>query len=372
MQETEKYMPSILSTISRSLVWGFLFALSFPVAASFVFLVLTVLSENSMGNPVWLLYLPFRWPTGAFTGFIFGAVLALLMRSTVELTGKQILIHTPLRRKSFHVSEFQKPVITHKTHILSYGKFTTVKCRLVFHPQVNTQSMTAPTVSENYQVQRLYGFREKELEILLAAIRRRQMSQLSSEEKIMIQEQYQEDIWKTQTSENETGCTFSIPASALVSKEKKWLQKLTVILICVIAVIGGLDLLEINSSHVLDIRLLFLTLLALAIPVLLLSAWVSLYFRRKICAESITIGPEYLSVNGNYYSFSALYRLKLTSPRKRSSSAFPVQHYMYLTTSGGTEKYWLGSEASFDEYSILCGQLENALIFFPDKLEYVK
>lgn len=63
-------------------------------------------------------------------------------------------------------------------------------------------------------------------------------------------------------------------------------------------------------------------------------------------------------------------KIRLTSPRKKSSSIFPVQRYIYVSANGMTKKYWLGSEVSFRAYGSLCRSLELSMVLHPSKLRY--
>lgn len=122
--------------------------------------------------------------------------------------------------------------------------------------------------------------------------------------------------------------------------------------------------------HILTLRFLFLTLLALMLLALLLAMYIGLARKRGICAERIVTDGEHLTIGGDYYSYAYIEKIRLTSPRKKSSSIFPVQRYIYVSANGMTKKYWLGSEVSFRAYGSLCRSLELSMVLHPSKLRY--
>ena len=187
---------------------------------------------------------------------------------------------------------------------------------------------------------RLYGFGEKDLEKLLAVLREKQMKYMEIEKRFALVETYEKNASEALFSERKrehssTVCTdladdktvkgeYLLPPKQLIAKEKNTVRK------------------------------------------------IGLIFLGRICARRILIGGEFIQIGEDTYTYTGIESIRLTSPRKESDSIFPVQRYLTVRTCGKKHKYWLGSQSSFGDYEKLCQELEQAMVFYPMKLEYGK
>lgn len=317
--------------VLRAGVYGVLAGCVLSLTASFVLVWIP---------GAWWLYCVFRWPTGLLFGLLlsFGAV--FLSQSSVEIEGERICVRRAGHKEYFHLTQFAGSSVTRNTHIGSYSKFTTVKCYLDF------------TTPEGIRRCRLYGFGERDLERVLEAVRGGQAGQLDDREK----------------TENE----FLFSSSMLIMRERDCMRKIGLVAFGAAAAVGIIDAYEMIGKHTFRIQLLFLTLLALMLLIFVFATYAGLSKKRKICAERIVIDGDHILVGIDYYSCSVIEKIRLTSPRKKSDSVFPVQRYMYISSEGKTRKYWLGSEVSSRGlYGSFCVSLEQAMVLYPDKLKYI-
>ena len=187
---------------------------------------------------------------------------------------------------------------------------------------------------------RLYGFGEKDLEKLLAVLREKQMKYMEIEKRFALVETYEKNASEALFSERKrehssTVCTdladdktvkgeYLLPPKQLIAKEKNTVRK------------------------------------------------IGLIFLGRICARRILIGGEFIQIGEDTYTYTGTESIRLTSPRKESDSIFPVQRYLTVRAGGKKHKYWLGSQSSFGDYEKLCQELEQAMVFYPMKLEYGK
>lgn len=350
--EVKKYTGSLRAMILRIFRYGLVLSGIFSLAAVF-------LLAGIPGSVAWAFYRIFRWPSAVVSGMILGTAVVLSRRTVVEIRNDEIMIRTAGSKKHFRPEQFVDSSILRKTHILSYSKYTTVKCDLIFEGMSGRERC------------RLYGFGEKELETVLAAIRSRQADGLTDEEKSEIVREYENDALDNFLYGNENENEFLLTVSELIGRERACLKKISLIMLCTILVIVALVVWELMTEGTFTVQLLFLTAAAFAMVMILLVLYVGLGYKRRICADKIVIGGNHLRAGGRYYAYSAIWSIRMTSPRKRSSSIFPVQHYMYVRTAEGKEKYWLGSEVSFAGYDGLCRMLEHAMVRYPDKVKYV-
>ena len=120
----------------------------------------------------------FPWVLPVFWGMLLAAAGVLLGRTVVEITDETIHVGTILEKELYRLDQFGHPVIERKEHIFIFLKFISVKCFLVFRR------------TEDIKRCRLHGFREKDMEKTLSAIRIRQARQLMPEKRIAIAESY--------------------------------------------------------------------------------------------------------------------------------------------------------------------------------------
>ena len=203
-----------------------------------------------------------------------------------------------------------------------------VKCYLIFCKDNEVKKI------------RLYGFGEKDLEKLLAVLREKQMKYMEIEKRFALVETYEKNASEALFSERKrehssTVCTdladdktvkgeYLLLPKQLIAKEKNTVRK------------------------------------------------IGLIFLGRICARRILIGGEFIQIGEDTYTYTGIESIRLTSPRKESDSIFPVQRYLTVRAGGKKHKYWLGSQSSFGDYEKLCQELEQAMFFYPKKLEYGK
>lgn len=334
MSGNRKYRGSLWIAVLRVFVYGVLIGLAWGIIA--------------------YIY----WPKVFFLGFLVSAGIVFLGQTTIELDKDRICIHRAGYKECFALSQFACPSIKRKTHSGSYMKFTTVKCYLIF------------AIPDGYRRCRIYGFGERDLEKVLEAIRNTQAEHLTEEEKAAIAREYSDEAFEALLEGREGNNEFSLPASVLIRKEKECLKKISLVMAGIVIAVGMMDTYEIFVNHTFSIRLLFLSMLAFTLLIILIVMYAGQVRKKRICAGRIMIDGDHLRIGEQYYSYSGIERICLTSPRKKSDSIFPVQRYMYVSADGRKKKYWLGSEASFGAYESLCQSLEKGMVLAPNKLKY--
>lgn len=351
MTEVKKYKGSFRKAAVRVMVYGLLLGCVLDFVS--VFLMMGIPSYLA-----WRLYGLFRWPAGFFFGIIVSAGIIFSMRTVVEIEGEKIHIGRFRRRESFWLEQFISSSVSRKDHIGSFIKYTTVKCWLIFD-----------TTNEVKRC-RLYGFGEQDLEAVLEAVRSRQAECLTDEEKAAIIQEYEREASEALIHGEEGGNEYRFPSEILIKKEKKCLGRISLVTLAAAAAAAILDAQAILVRNTFSLQLMFLTMCVFMLVCLVIALGAGLAVKKRICAERIIIEGEFLWVGGRNYSYSGIQKIRLTSPRRRSSSVFPVQRYMYVASEGKTEKYWLGSEVSFGCYGMFCRSLELAMVRYPDKLKY--
>ncbi len=352
MVQKNTYTGSVKMAVLRTIVYGLILSGVFGAAA---FLCLLVFPEGSAE----ILYGVFHWPVSVFSGMLMGAAVVFFKWTTVKITEGQITIGRLGHQETYLLGQYVNTSIIRKARIGSYTKYETVKCSLIFRVPEGTRKV------------RLYGFGEKDLEILLNAMRDAKVRRMTVEEKAEVKAKYRDEAVEALLNGKENRNEFLLPASDLIKKEKKCMKRILKVVFAVLAAVGMLDVWAVRTEDSFNVRLFFLTAMAVTLVVLLLAQYVGLYLRRRICAEKIVIDGEGMRVGGQYYSYLGIQKVRMTSPRKRSSSIFQTQRYLYIFADDQRKKYWLGSEASFDAYGRLCRSLEQAMVSFPDKLKYL-
>lgn len=351
MKTKEKYTGSVPAAIWKVVLYGII--LSYLIRwIDFSFVLIP-------GNLVRWLYIRFPWVFSALLGMLLAAAGVFLRRTVVEITDETIKAGTILQKDLYRLDQFDHPVIDRKTHTFMYLKFITVKCYLVFR---GTGSL---------KKRRLYGFREKDMEKLLAAVRARQARQLTAEERLAIAKRYSEENSEAIIDGTKSVNEFGLPAALLLLKEKKLLGKITLIFLGIGLVVGWLDARTIIAGNPMSLNLAFITVAAIGMFLSLPVLYIRLYARSRKCAERLVIDGDGLQVNGKVYSYSAVRKIKMTSPRKTSDSIFPVQYYLYIETMEEKKTYWLGSAVTFPSYEKMCRNLEQAMVYHPHKLRYI-
>lgn len=352
MSKGRKYRGTVWVIVIRVFVYGIL--------AGCVLEILSLLALSGLPYDLpYGLYRIMHWPNGLLWGIFVSAVIVLLRWTTVEIDQDRICVRRIGFRRCFEPSDFLDSFVKRKTHIGSYSKYTTVKCYLLF---------AAP---DGIMTCRLYGFGEKELEKVLEAIRNMQAKHLPEEEKAAIVKEYEDEVSEALIQGRESENEFLLPVSDLIRREKNFLKKISLVAAVIVVLIGVIDAFEIFVRQTFSIRLLFMTVLGAMLLVFIIAMYVGLGRKRRRCAERIVIDGDHLQIGRHYYSYAGIESVRLTSPRKRSSSVFPVQRYLYIHAVGKTTKYWLGSEVSFEAYESLCRSLERGMVLYPDRLRYM-
>ena len=90
----------------------------------------------------------------------------------------------------------------------------------------------------------------------------------------------------------------------------------------------------------------------------------------NMCPEYIDFQGEHLMIGDDHFLISDIESVIITAPGSSSSSIYPVQRYLTIKSVNGSFKYWLGSEASIstDNYKKIIGKLNEAFIYFPQKI----
>lgn len=351
MKEIKKYKGSLRRAVIRVLLYGLLFGCVLDFASIFLMM-------GNSGYLAWRLYRLFHWPAGLFLSMTVSAGIMFLTRTVVEIEEDKIHIRSFRYRESFRLEQFVSSSVSRKEHIGSFSKYTTVKCWLIFD------------TAEEVRRCRLYGFGERELETVLEAVRSGKAKCLTDEEKAAIIQEYEDEASEALIHGEESINEFWISSEVLIKKERKCLGRISVVTLAVAAAAGVLDAQAIFVRNTFSLQLLFLTMCVFMMICLVITLYIGLGVKKKLCAERIIIEGEHLRVGIRNYSYLGIQRIRLTSPRKRSSSVFPVQYYMYVSSEGRTDKYWLGSEVSFSYYGLFCRSLELAMVKYPDRLKY--
>lgn len=351
MKEMKKYKGSFRNAAIRVLLYGLLFGCVLELASIFLMM-------GNLGVTAWRLYRISRWPAGFFFSMTVSAGIIFLMRTVVEIEGEEIRIRSFRSRESFRLEQFVNSFVSRKEHIGSFMKYTTVKCWLIFD------------TSEELIRCRLYGFGEQDLETLLAVIRSEQARLLTDDEKAAIVQEYENEASEALIHGQEGSNEFQLPSELMIKKERKCLGRISLVIFVVAVAVGILDAQAILIRNTLSLQLLFLTLCVFMLVCLDIALYIGLAVKKRICAERIIIEGEHLRVGIQNYSYSGIEKIRMTSPRSSSSSVFPVQRYMYVSSENRTVKYWLGSEVSFPCYGLLCRSLELAMVRYPDRLKY--
>lgn len=352
MSKDRKYRGALWGAVLRIFVYGIL------TGWVMEFLSLLILFGFQY-DLLYLLYGIIHWPNGLLWGMFVSGVIVCLRWTTIEIEKDRICICRVGYRKCFDLTCFLDSTLKRKMHIGSYSKYMTVKCYLLFAAQDGIKTCS------------LYGFGEKELERVLEAIRTAQAKNLSEEEKTAIVKEYSDEVSEALIQGRESENEFLLPASDLIRKEKVLLRRISLLVAVIAILIGIIDTHEIFVRQTFSVQLLLITMLAVILPVFMIVMYAGLGRKRRSCAERIVIDGSHLQVGRHYYSYAGIEAVRLTSPRKRSSSIFPVQRYLYICAAGKTTKYWLGSESSFGAYESLCESLERGMVLYPDKLRYV-
>lgn len=369
MKEIKQVNSNIKKEMEFVIVWGILIGVILNILDMFPFF------RNVFEYPLLRIYRRIsvytigQWPVCMLTGVLIAAVVMLLRRTTVLVTKDVVTITRIGKKVQLSIDDFDAPVIQRKAHLLfDVLKWITLKIYLNFSYLNGTKSY------------RLFEFSEEELEKAIQYIREQRNENMPVEEKIavldslnnmqnatMVSESLYED--ERETVQDKTPLNvFSLSRLEIKQYEQNTLLKIAGI--CLGLLVFLLVCFWCKFFSMEDFKVIFAMLIGgitlAAVPFLLL--W--LFWKLKHCPQTIRICSDAMWVDEKYFTYTGLSYISMTSPRKQSDSAFPVQYWMTIKKNGEKHKYWLGSEASYGEYKELCKTLEKALIMHPNKMRY--
>lgn len=325
-----------------TLIWGVVFGCIISIAAYFVDLFFYV------PLPYYLSRL-FEWPECLVLGVAIAFFYILSRRTTVAVTKEQVQIQRGLKKwqfpaASFYNTDTQKKMIGYNLFVFYY-----VKRYLVFKEGSEKKKC------------RIYDMTEDRLLQIVQAVREQNNANMTIEEKIDIQMLLDDETERTE---------FVLDGNTLYGKEKKFLFFTAKLWAGITAVLCLILLIGYRAGSA--VQPMFVILLVLSACLLLALPFQILHLKKKskTCPGRIIITSDRFCAGGQWHSYSAVLQIKLTSPEKKSSSIYPVQHYMQIVENGGKTKYWMGSEASYGSYRQLCKCLEEAAFAYPGKVVY--
>lgn len=289
-----------------------------------------------------------EWPNALIPGFVIALIYAMCRRTTVTIGKEQIQISRGLHRWNLPVETFDDAATSKKLVNHSFLVLYFVKRHLVFNDVSGEKKY------------RIYDVTDTQMEDIVRWIREQKMMDMPIEEKVAIQNSLDKE---------EKGQDFHLNTDKIWNNEKSYMYKRTGIVFIV-----GVMLLLIGKDTMLMYVVSAELVAVIAILYGLSAPLQALYLKRKSkkCPEHIRICSGCIWVGDNRYSYGALSKIRLTSPRKKSMGAEPVNRYLWVFTNGEKTKYWLGSDVSFGEYGRLCDCLEKATFAYPGKVQYTK
>ncbi len=108
---------------------------------------------------------------------------------------------------------------------------------------------------------------------------------MTDEEKAVIVEKYEDEVSEALIRGRAGSNEFLLPASVLAEKERDHLRRISLLAAGVAAVVGLTDASAILIRHTFSLQLLYLTMLALALLMIVSGLYAGLRIRRRICAE---------------------------------------------------------------------------------------
>lgn len=279
-------------------------------------------------------------------GVIAALLTIILRRTAVEICGDHIIV----KRAGVNVRCSVDKKIVPKSDISSSTvemlKITSYKCGLVL----------------DNQYVRLYGFGEKAFEQIADGIRRMKSENIPLEEKISAETQtlYEPEIL---LSADGLDGEYGVPRDKIIQEEKKLIGKIAVISIACTAVLVFIGLDGAGFKEI--AALIIAACMAVSCPFLLFSC----FKRAKLFPEKIEISGEHLYIGEDHFTLAAIDCAKLTSPRKKSDSIYPVQYYLKIRDGGKVHKYWLGSSLLCQNYyGHFCEKMSKVFVMYPKKL----
>lgn len=326
--------------------WGRLLGFGLACGAAVCAAVYTLLYFGGIfiGALAWL---SIRKAAAAVCVGVIAAVLTVLLRRTSVEMGSDYVV---VKRAGVNVRCSADDRIVIKSDIststVEMLKMTTYKCGLVL----------------DGRYVRLYGFSEKSFELLADGIRCMKSENRPLEEKILAETQTLYEP-KVLLSADGLDGEYGISRDKIISGEKKLVGKIAVIGIACAAVLIliGLD----GGGFKEAAALIIAVCMVISCPFMLIGC----FKRAKFFPEKIEISGEHLYVGDEHFTLTSIDYAKLTSPRKKSDSIYPVQYYLKIRDGGKVHKYWLGSSLLCQNYyGNFCDSMSRAFAMYPKKL----
>lgn len=345
-QEYKKIKSSFAVRLKWTLLCGLVAGCITGFFFSSVFFML--MSDPSSFFFIWLRH-PLNWPFGILTCVIATFFCTCAAATTVRVSKKETQI-----RQFFKTATYRNAKVTfhfkkkEKTVIVNFLKF------LFFHCYM---SVITETQEKKYH---LFFFSEEEFTKAISEIKTAEMKNMPTEEKVELREELLEDM-------PERG--LDIDTGLIRKKEKSRLLKTFCIYIGLIVVVFLLSQLG-YTGLMIQLELLIAGL-ALVMAVFIFPLELVTYKRvANTCPDTIFYTGMGLWVGKDYYSFTQIQKLTMTSPMLNSKSILPVQRYMVIQSRDGNKKYWLGNAHILenDVYKAICHLMEEVMMFSPDKI----
>lgn len=281
-----------------------------------------------------------------WAGLVTAVLTVVLRRTSVEMGSNYVAVKRAGVNVRCSADKSIVPKSDISTSTVEMLKMTTYKCGLVL----------------DGRYVRLYGFGERAFERLADGIRCMKSENIPIEEKISAETQ---TLYEPQVLLSADGFygEYAIPRDNIISGEKKLVGK-----IAVIGIIGAAVIMFVGSGDIAAkeaIALIIIFCMVIYCPFLLLGC----FQRAKLFPERVEISGEHLYVGDEHFTLTSIEYAKLTSPRKKRDSIYPVQYYLTIKEGGKVHKYWLGSSLLCQNYyGNFCDSMSRAFAMYPKKL----
>lgn len=340
--DRKKIQSNVSLMILAVVFWGIVLGFVICIVAYFADLFIGFSFPYYLGRML-------EWPECLVLGFFISFLHVLCRRTTVTVTGEHVQIQRglhkwQLRTDSFYNTDTQKKMIGYNIFVIYF-----VKRYLVFRE------------SSKERKYRIFDVTEQRLEEIIQCIREQNTANLSIEEKIEIQEMLDDETERTE---------FVLDGDEIYRKERKFLLSVAKLWGVAMVVLVLLLMMNYVANSGVDLMIAFFAVLVACLLIAL--PFQIMYIKKKseTCPGHIVITSDRFFVGGQSYSYSSVSQVRLTSPRKKSSSIYAVQHYMWIKKDGVKKKYWMGSDNSYGYYRQLCECLEEAFFAYPGKIQY--
>lgn len=331
-------------------------------------LLLTILANIPLLNRLlWSLYLSplyylsvfLAWPGVMFTALSITLIRCILRRTTVTLSGNDIIIRRMRHTDKLSLADFIRPkTVESYIHIHFIGWF--FRRRYLIFQDNNGKEKSC----------RLYEFSEKDLERvmqLLTRVNRTEhldeedkteimMNAFQSANEILIDPKY---LWKRMSSRLLILFILCLAVFGISSCIFYWM-----LVVPMPDALGSILPMVIGYGSILLCLGNFL-LLCRTLQILILNA-----IKKRNCPERIVFVGNMLQIDHTMYSINQIRQI-IMSPPSRKPSWFDHYH-ITLVTLEDTHKYWLGNTAGLGHgtWQTICRHMQGLLISCPAKLIY--